>query len=49
VRYAVVHYGTDRDDLSQIAKNHIRLNQKHPEAIFRVLMHGLKPQTTYYY
>ena len=49
VRYAVVHYGTDRDDLSQTAKNHIRLNPTHPETIFRVLVQGLKPQTTYYY
>jgi phosphodiesterase/alkaline phosphatase D-like protein len=44
-----VHYGTDRDDLSQTAKNHIRLNPTHPETIFRVLVQGLKPQTTYYY
>jgi phosphodiesterase/alkaline phosphatase D-like protein len=47
--YAVVHYGTDPKDLSQTAKNHIRLNQSHPETIFRVRMDGLKPQTTYYY
>jgi len=35
--------------LSQTAKNHIRLNQSHPETIFRVRMDGLKPSTTYYY
>jgi hypothetical protein len=35
--------------LSQTAKNHIRLNQSHPETIFRVRMDGLKPATTYYY
>ena len=45
----VVHYGTDPKDLSQTAKNHIRLNRGHPETIFRVRVHGLKPQTTYYY
>jgi phosphodiesterase/alkaline phosphatase D-like protein len=47
--YAVAHYGTDPKDLSQTAKNHIRLNQAHPETIFRVRIDGLKPQTTYYY
>ena len=34
--YSVIHYGTDPNDLSQTAKNHIRLNQSHPETIFRV-------------
>jgi phosphodiesterase/alkaline phosphatase D-like protein len=47
--YAVAHYGTDPNDLSQTAKNHIRLNQAHPETIFRVRLQGLKPTTTYYY
>ena len=47
--YAIVHYGTDPEDLSQTAKNHIRLNRGHAETIFRVRMQGLKPQTTYYY
>src|SRR6267143_4313821 len=45
----VVHYGTDPQDLSQTAKSPIRLNQGHPETIFRVRMEGLKPRTTYYY
>ena len=40
---AVAHYGTDPKDLSQTAKNHIRLNHGHPETIFRVRMEGLKP------
>jgi Purple acid Phosphatase, N-terminal domain len=44
-----VHYGTDPEDLSQMAKGHIRLNRTHPETIFRVRMVDLKPQTTYYY
>src|ERR1700730_5817630 len=47
--YAVAHYGTDPNDLSQTAKNHIRLNQAHPETIFRVRLQGLKPEPTYYY
>jgi phosphodiesterase/alkaline phosphatase D-like protein len=47
--WAVAHYGTDPNDLSQTAKNHIRLNQTHPETIFRVRLQGLKPDTTYYY
>jgi len=47
--YAVAQYGTDPNDLSQTAKNHIRLNQSHPETIFRVRLQGLKPDTTYYY
>jgi len=34
--YAVVHYGTDPKNLSQMAKSHIRLNQNHPSTIFRV-------------
>ena len=44
-----MHYGTDPKDLSQTAKNHIRLNQGHPETIFRVRMDRLEPETTYYY
>jgi phosphodiesterase/alkaline phosphatase D-like protein len=47
--FAVAHYGTDPEDLSQTAKSHIRLNRSHAETIFRVRMQGLKPQTTYYY
>jgi phosphodiesterase/alkaline phosphatase D-like protein len=45
----VVNYGTDPKDLSQTAKSPIRLNQGHPNTIFRVRMQGLKPRTTYYY
>ncbi|MDT7660441.1 MAG: Purple acid Phosphatase, N-terminal domain [Pseudonocardiales bacterium] len=47
--FAVIHYGTDPKNLSQTAKSHIRLNQSHPETIFRVRVRGLLPQTTYYY
>ena len=47
--FAVIHYGTDPNDLSQVAKSPIRLNRGHAETIFRVRMQDLKPQTTYYY
>jgi hypothetical protein len=47
--WGVVHYGKDPKDLSQVAKSHIRLNQNHPETVFRVRIDGLKPETTYYY
>jgi phosphodiesterase/alkaline phosphatase D-like protein len=49
VHYGIVHYGTDPQDLSQTAKNPIRLNQGHEHTTFRVRIEGLKPQTTYYY
>ena len=49
VHYGIVHYGTDPKDLSQTAKSPLRLNQGHPDTIFRVRMEGLKPRTTYYY
>src|SRR5256885_17062058 len=49
VHYGIVHYGTDPKDLSQTAKNPIRLNHGQPYTTFRVRMEGLKPQTTYYY
>ena len=44
--YGIVHYGTDPEDLSQVAKSSIRLNRGHAETIFRVRMLGLKPETT---
>jgi phosphodiesterase/alkaline phosphatase D-like protein len=49
VHYGIVHYGTDPRDLSQMAKNTIRLNQGHQYTTFRVRIEGLKPRTTYYY
>src|ERR1700719_3973279 len=45
----VVHYGTDPQKLNQMAKSPIRLNQTHPDTIFRVRVLGLSPGTTYYY
>jgi hypothetical protein len=47
--YGVVHYGTNPKDLSQTAKNPIRLNPGHSYSVFRVRMEDLKPGTTYYY
>ena len=49
VHYGIVHYGTDPKDLSQTAKNPIRLNQGHQYTTFRVRIEGLEPRTTYYY
>jgi phosphodiesterase/alkaline phosphatase D-like protein len=47
--FGVVSYGTNPAHLTQLAKSHIRLNRNHPTTIFRVLVDGLTPQTTYYY
>jgi purple acid phosphatase-like protein len=49
VHFAVIHYGTNPRDLSQMAKSQIRINRAHPETIFRVRVGRLKPRTTYYY
>jgi phosphodiesterase/alkaline phosphatase D-like protein len=49
VHYGVVLYGTDPRNLSQTAKNPIRLNQGHHHTRFRVRIEGLEPRTTYYY
>jgi phosphodiesterase/alkaline phosphatase D-like protein len=47
--FGVVHYGTDPEHLTQVAKSPVRLNQNHAATVFRVRVDGLKPQTTYYY
>ena len=49
VHYGVVHYGTDPKNLSQTAKNSIRLNPYHSSTAFRVNLYDLPPKTTYYY
>jgi hypothetical protein len=49
VHYGIVHYVTDPKDLSQAAQSPLRLNQGHPETLFRVRVIGLTPRTTYYY
>jgi hypothetical protein len=46
---AVVHYGTDPEELSRTAKNSIRLNRAHPDTIFRARLYPLQSKTTYYY
>jgi hypothetical protein len=43
VHYGIVHYGTDPKDLSQTAKNPIRLNPYHSSTVFRVHLYNLKP------
>ena len=45
----VVHYGTNPQNLNQMAKSPIRLNQNHPDTVFRVRVLDLRPRTTYYY
>src|SRR5258708_39852360 len=49
VHCGVVQYGTDPKNLSQTAKNPIRLNPYHPSTVFRVSLYDLSPRTTYYY
>ena len=49
VHYGIVHYGTNSKDLSQIAKNPLRLNSYHSSTVFRVHLYNLRPRTTYYY
>ena len=47
--FGLVKYGTDADHLNLTAKSHVRLNQNHPDTVFRVRVSGLKRGTTYYY
>lgn len=47
--FAIAHYSTDPKQLNLTARSHIRLNRSHPETVFRVMVTGLKPKTTYYY
>jgi phosphodiesterase/alkaline phosphatase D-like protein len=47
--FAVLHYGTDPNNLNLKARSHIRLNQQHPYTVFRVRALNLKAHTTYYY
>jgi hypothetical protein len=49
VHYGIVHYGTDGKNLSQTAKNPIRLNPYHSSTVFRVNLYNLPAKTTYYY
>jgi hypothetical protein len=47
--FGIVSYGTDPNQLNQMAKSHIRLNRNHPYTVFRVRVDGLRPGMTYYY
>lgn len=49
VHYGVVHYGRDRNKLSETAKNPIRLNPYHSSTVFRVNLYDLPPKTSFYY
>jgi len=49
VHYGVVRYGKDPKDLSESAKNPIRLNPYHSSTVFRVNLYDLPPKTTFYY
>jgi Purple acid Phosphatase, N-terminal domain len=49
VHYGVVHYGRDAKNLSETAKNSIRLNPYHSSTVFRVNLYDLPPKTTFYY
>src|ERR1700686_5680051 len=49
VHYGVVHYGRDPKNLTETAKNSIRLNPNHSSTVFRVNLYDLPPKTTYYY
>jgi hypothetical protein len=46
---AIVRYGKDPDQLYSTAESPTRINPSHSEMVFRVRMHNLKPETTYYY
>ena len=49
VHYGVVHYGRGPKQLSETAKNSIRLNPYHSSTVFRVNLYDLPPKTTFYY
>ena len=46
---AIVRYGRDPNLLDSTAESPTRINPSHSEMVFRVRMHNLKPETTYYY
>jgi hypothetical protein len=49
VHFGVVNHGPDRKDLSQTAKDPIKLNPYHSSTVFRVNLYDLSPKATYYY
>ena len=44
--FGIVSYGTDRNQLNQTAKSHIRLNRTHSYTVFRVRVDGLTTRLT---
>lgn len=46
---AIVRYGKYPNLLDSTAESPTRINPSHREMIFRVRMHNLQPDTTYYY
>jgi hypothetical protein len=49
LHYGVVHYGTDAQNLTQVAQSPNRRNPSHPDMTFRVRLMRLDSNTTYYY
>jgi hypothetical protein len=49
LHYGVVHYGTDAENLTQVAQSPNRRNPSSPDMIFRVRIMRLNSNTTYYY
>jgi hypothetical protein len=49
LHYGVVHYGTDAENLTQVAQSPNRRDPAHPDMIFRVRIMKLNSNTTYYY
>ena len=49
LHYAIVHYGKDPNHLDLTVESPTRINPGHSEMVFRVRMHDLEPDTTYYY
>ncbi|MHB8217533.1 MAG: fibronectin type III domain-containing protein [Candidatus Sulfotelmatobacter sp.] len=49
LHHAIVRYGKDPTRLDSTAESPTRINPSHSEMIFRVRMHNLEPDTTYYY
>jgi phosphodiesterase/alkaline phosphatase D-like protein len=49
LHYGVVHYGTDTENLTQVAQSPNRRDPSHPDMIFRVRIMKLNSNTTYYY
>jgi phosphodiesterase/alkaline phosphatase D-like protein len=49
LHYGVVHYGTDANNLTQVAQSPNRRNPSQSDMIFRVRIMRLNSSTTYYY